>query len=57
MCIYYVLGIACADPESSVRGGLTLTTFLFVWFLVDGERQDPNTTISGPLLARQRNDI
>ena len=36
-----------------VRGGPTLTTF----FLVDVGWEDPNTTIIGPLSARQRNDI
>ena len=41
--------IPCADPESFVRGGPTLTTVFF--FLVDEERDDPNTTISGPSLA------
>ena len=39
---------ACADPECP-----TLTTF----FLVDDGREDPNTTISGPSLASQRNTI
>ena len=34
-------------------GGATLTTF----FLVDDEREDPNTTKSGPSLACQRNTI
>ena len=29
----------CADPESVVRGGPTLTTFLFVCFLVDEGRE------------------
>ena len=28
-----------------------------VFFLVDEVRDDPNTTISGPTLARQRNAI
>ena len=28
-----------------------------VFFLVDEGREDPNTTISGPSLARQRNAI
>ena len=36
----------CADPESFVRGGPTLTTL---------GRNYPNTTISGPFSARQRN--
>ena len=39
----------CADPESYVRGGPTLT------FLVDEGREDQNTTIEGPSSARQRN--
>ena len=30
---------SCTDPESLVRGGPTLTGF----FLVDEEREDPNT--------------
>ena len=44
---------ACADPESFVRGGPTLTLF----FLVDEERKDPNTTISGQSSARKQNAI
>ena len=46
----------CADPESFVRAGPTLTFFLFV-FLVDEGGEEPNTTISGPSSARQRNAI
>ena len=38
----------CADTESFVRGGPTLTGF----FIVDEGREDPNTTISGPSSAR-----
>ena len=41
---------SCADPESFVRVGPTSTTFFH--FL-----EDPNTTISGPSSARQRNAI
>ena len=44
---------ACTDPESFVRGGPTFTTI----FLVDEGKEDPNTTISGPSSARQRNAI
>ena len=41
---------ACADPESFVRGGPTLTIF----FLVDeGRDQDPSTTLSKPSSDRQ----
>ena len=40
------------DPESFDRGGLLLTMFLF---LVYESREDPNITISGPSLVRQRN--
>ena len=47
---------ACANPESFVRGGPTLTTF-FVCFFVDDGREVPNTTISGPSSARQRNAV
>ena len=36
----------CADPESFVRGGP-----IFFFFLVNEQREDPNTTINGPLLA------
>ena len=44
----------CADPESFVRGGPTLTTF----FKFDEGRDDPNTIIiSGQSSARQRNAI
>ena len=34
VCIFRRL--SCADPESCVRGGPTLTCFFFVLFLVDG---------------------
>ena len=44
----------CADPESFVRRGSTLT-FLFVFF-VEG-MEDRNATKSGPSSARQRNAI
>ena len=44
----------CVDPESYVRGGPTLT---LTFFLVDEGREDQNTTIGGPSLARQRNAI
>ena len=33
----------CADPESFVRGGPTLTMFLY-FFLLDEGRKDLNTT-------------
>ena len=36
----------CADPESNVRGGPTLT-----FFLVDEGREDQNTTIGWPSSA------
>ena len=39
----------CADPESFVRGGPTLTTFFF------SSLEDPKTTKSGSRSARQRN--
>ena len=42
----------CADPDSFVRGGPTLTIFL-----VDKGREDPNTAIRGLSSARQRNAI
>ena len=44
---------ACADPENFVRGGSNLDHV----FLVDEGWDDPNTTISGPSSARQRNAI
>ena len=61
----------CANPESFVRGGPTLTTFLFIYFLficlADEGREDPSTTINGTLRhtsetsltssARQQNAI
>ena len=31
------LGLPCADPESFVRGGPTLTTFFFYFFLLVDE--------------------
>ena len=51
--------MSCADPESFVREGPTLTTFYFFifFFLLYGGKKDPNTTISERLLARQRNAI
>ena len=39
------------------RGGPTLTTFFCFDFLVDEGKKDPDTTISGPSSARQRNAI
>ena len=48
-----VSGSPCADLQSFVRVGSTLTTL----FLVDEGREDPRTTISGPSSARQRNAI
>ena len=45
----YNSGQPCADPESFVRGGPTLSLF----FLVDEGKEDPNTTISGPSSAQQ----
>ena len=50
----------CADPESFVIEGPILTTFLLFgccfFFVIEGI-EDPNTTISGPSSARQRNAI
>ena len=43
----------CADPESFVRGGPNLITYLFV----DERLEDPNTANNGPSSARQRNAI
>ena len=43
--------VSCADPERFVRGGPTLT------FLLDKDREDPNTIRSKPSSARQRNAI
>ena len=37
----------CADPESYVRGGPTLT---LTFFLVDEGWEDQNTTIGGPMI-------
>ena len=45
---------SCKGPEKNFRGGPTLT---FFGFLVAEGREDPNTTISGLLLARQLNAI
>ena len=39
------------DPESFVRGGPTLTTFV----LVDGGREVPNTTKSGDIICLPAN--
>ena len=41
--------LPCANPESFVRAGPTLTTFYL--FLVDEGREDPNTIISGPSMT------
>ena len=53
----YIATTPRADPESFVREGPTLTTF----FLVDEGREDPHTTINGPLngpsSARLRNTV
>ena len=43
----------CADLESFFRGGPTLQRISFV----DDGRDDPNTNISGPSSAQQRNAI
>ena len=46
------------DPGSFVRGGgggANLTVFFCLF--IDERRKDPNTTISGPSTARQRNAI
>ena len=49
--------ITCANSESFVRGGPTLT-FLFCFvFLIDQGSKDENITKSWPLLARQQNAI
>ena len=47
----------CADPESFVRGGPTMTTSFLFFVLVDEGREDLNTTISGPSSALQQNVI
>ena len=39
------------------RGSNFDNVFCFVVFLVDEEREDPSTTISGPSSAHQRNAI
>ena len=46
-----------AGPESFVIGGPTLTFFCLVAVFVDEGIEDPNSTISGPSSARQRNAI
>ena len=46
----------CADPESFVIGGPTLTTFFFVvLFFLDEGVEDPNTFFWRATSARQRN--
>ena len=45
--------IACADPDSLVRGGPSMTSFFFFcffFFLVDEGREDPNSTLIGSLV-------
>ena len=44
--------MSCADPESFARGG---PTPMFLVFFFCEEREDPNTTKSGPSSARQQN--
>ena len=52
------MDLMCADPESFVRGVPNLITFFFFFFVVvDGDIEDPNTAINGPLSAHQRNAI
>ena len=43
--------MACADPESFVRGDPNLIMFV----LFDEGIEDPNITTNGPSLARQQN--
>ena len=46
--VVYGVNIICADPESFVRGGPTLTTFIVIlFFLVDEGRDDPKTLKTG----------
>ena len=55
--IYFTLPrqpTSCVDLESYIRGDSTLTKF---FLLVEEGREVPNTTISGPLLARKRSAI
>ena len=47
------IAVPCTDPEGYVRGGPTLTTFLF--WLMRGSKY--RYTISGTSSARQRNAI
>ena len=49
---------SCAVPENFVRGGPTLTTFLFLllfFFFVDEGREGQKTTISGASSVGQQN--
>ena len=39
------------------RGGSNFDNVFLLFFLIDEGREDPNTTISGPSFARQRNAI
>ena len=45
----------CADPESFARVGPTLTMFFWGGFLE--EKEDPNSTKSGPSSVHQLNAI
>ena len=50
--------ILCANPDSLVMGGGGVSNFDFSFILTKVEtREDLNTTISGPLSARQRSAI
>ena len=49
---FIYLNNSCADPERS-----NLFLFFLFFFLVDEGREDPDTTISEPLLVRQVNTI
>ena len=58
LLIVHFLQCSCADPESFVRGGPTLTTFFFLFFLrFDEGGRIQISLISGPSTASMRNAI
>ena len=52
--LLYSTVIACADPESLARGGATMTMNVFFF---NEEKENPNSTKSGPSSTRQGNAI
>ena len=55
---HYFLICISADQESLSEGvNFDIVFFFLFFFLIDKGREDPNSTIRGPSLARQQNAI